>query len=117
VHDMVADVRETSELLRVADQLIGLWRNSIRLTATETADETLGRGVSRLGGLPDLPDGLAWPMREVVARGIPMRLALPIVAQLRPVALTLCDSDRLLPPSGILYSFYLDELHLYHIGA
>ena len=83
MHDIVAAVRERPELSRVADQLVALRRNSIRITATKTADETLGHGVSKLGGLPDLPDGFAWPMREVIARGVPTRLALPFVAQLQ----------------------------------
>ena len=117
MHDIVTAVREMPELSRVADQLVALRRNSIHMTATKAADETLGRGVSKLGGLPDLPDGFAWPMREIIARGIPMRMALPFVAQLRMDALARCDADRLLPHAGILYFFYLDELHLYSIGA
>jgi uncharacterized protein YwqG len=117
VNDIVTAVREMPELSRVADQLVALRRNSIRITATKTADEKLDRGVSKLGGVPDLPDGFAWPMREVMARGTPMRVALPFVAQLRMDVLSPADADRLLPPSGILYFFYLDELHLSSIGA
>jgi len=117
MQDIVAAVREMPELSPVADQLVALRRNSIRITATKTADEKLDSGVSKLGGLPDLPDGFAWPMREVMTRGIPTGLALPFVAQLQMADLAPSDVDRLLPASGILYFFYLDESHLYSIGA
>jgi hypothetical protein len=117
VDDIGATVGETPKLSRVAEQLVALRRNSMRLSATKTADEPLGRGVAQLGGLPDLPAGFAWPLREVMARGIPVRVALPFVAQLQMDVLAPCDADRLLPPAGMRDVFSGDELQLSTRGA
>lgn len=64
------------------------------LTALEAALATLPLGASRLGGVPDLPPGAAWPERD----GVPMEL----IAQLR-----LADvRDPRLPAAGSLAFFY-----------
>lgn len=65
-----------------------------KLAAFEAALDQLPLGASRLGGLPDLPAGVAWPERD----GVPMEF----IAQLR-----LADvSDPRLPATGSLAFFY-----------
>lgn len=110
-------------LARVADDLEKLMAVSIRLKATAAAQGELRPGSSKLGGIPDLPEGIVWPE----CNGVPMAL----LAQFRLQDLTPYDLDGRLPKSGILYFFYeareqawgFDPKHrgnwavIYHDGA
>lgn len=59
------------------------------------------RGWSKLGGFPDLPASLAWP----VGRGSP----LGFVAQLDLGALPVSEDLRFMPDTGMLYVFFDQE--------
>jgi uncharacterized protein YwqG len=55
-------------------------------------------GISKLGGMPDLPDALVWPLMADVP--------LASVAQFDLSAVQPFDVDKLLPSSGMLYFFF-----------
>lgn len=75
-----------------------LLRESIRLTASPQDGVQLPPGSSRLGGLPDLPGGIAWP----VWKGVPMSF----VAQIRLEDLANLAPAQELPKKGLLAFFY-----------
>jgi hypothetical protein len=72
-------------------------RDAIGLEIAPANRRTLVPGMSRLGGMPDLPPGVAWP----VAPG----LTVQFVAQLRLDELAPLDVAGRLPPSGMLWLF------------
>jgi uncharacterized protein YwqG len=96
-HDLRTHLEE-SGLTRVADGLERLMMVSIRLKAKAAPEGDLKPGSSKLGGVPDLPEGTAWPE----CNGVPMAL----LAQLRLQDIALYDPEGRLPKSGILYFFY-----------
>jgi uncharacterized protein YwqG len=81
---------------RVANELNGLTRKSIRLIPTPST--TLPTGSSKLGGLPDLADEIAWPTWKKVPLGF--------IAQINLVEAKPFDLEGVLPRSGMLYFFY-----------
>ena len=83
---------------RVAPVLEPLLAGSLRLKTTAAEAQALAPGASRLGGLPDLPPGAAWPGWN----GTP----LAFVAQLRLDDLRPYPVAQALPGSGWLYFFY-----------
>ncbi|MDQ5824460.1 MAG: YwqG family protein [Chloroflexota bacterium] len=88
-----------AELPRVATELEALIRNSIRIKTAPIKDEALlPTGTSKLGGLPDLPEGVGWP--EWNAK------ALAFIAQFNLEEVAPFDRERLLPATGMLYFFY-----------
>jgi uncharacterized protein YwqG len=97
----ISDLRELigAELPRVATELQALIRNSIRIKTAPIKDEALlPPGTSKFGGLPDLPEGVAWPDWN----GEP----LAFIAQFRLEEVAPFDVERLLPVTGMLYFFY-----------
>jgi uncharacterized protein YwqG len=85
-------------LASVSQDLAALAQPSIRLLSTPAAGAELAVGASRLGGQPDLPAGVAWPL----LRGAPMAF----IAQIALAALGPYDVQRALPPAGMLWFFY-----------
>lgn len=78
--------------------LRALARPAVRLVATPTTMEGLAIGQSRLGGVPDLPRGMAWPERK----GAPLT---PLcMLNLQDVSLVIPKSP--LPTSGWLVFWY-----------
>ncbi|MDQ6644851.1 MAG: YwqG family protein [Chloroflexota bacterium] len=75
-----------------------LARQSIRLLATEADESFINIGASKLGGVPDLPPGAAWPE----LKGLPQSF----IAQIRLDEVRLYDTDKVLPQSGMLWFFY-----------
>ena len=71
---------------------------SLRLSATPTSDRLISVGASRLGGLPDLPPGQAWP----AMKGAPMSF----VGQIRLQDAPALDGAAALPSEGLLSFFY-----------
>ncbi|OPG07086.1 YwqG family protein [Microbispora sp. GKU 823] len=78
-----------------AERLIGLSRPAIRLSAAEDGEIVVGR----LGGLPKLPDGMAWP--SLPGGGRP----LSFLAELDCGQLARYEVDIALPGSGTLLFF------------
>lgn len=60
VKDIAAAIAEFG-LSRVSGGLCRLIRESIRLEARRCDAEELALGESRIGGMPDLPEGWVWP--------------------------------------------------------
>jgi uncharacterized protein YwqG len=82
---------------RVRD-IDALARPSIRLFTTPVEESSLDIGVSKLGGLPDLPDGTLWPEWN----GLPQSFLAQIhLDDLRPY-----DVQGMLSSHGMLWFFY-----------
>ena len=96
----LSDLLGSPALKRVAPQLKPLQRTSIRITTAPWKEHLAGR--SKLGGRPDLPAGVSWPIGKVAGREI----ALPFIAQFEVARLWRLDTEFLLPSSGMLYFFY-----------
>jgi uncharacterized protein YwqG len=58
--DLIAKLQE-AKLGRIAAGVADLGKPSFRLRTARAADEEIPVGASKLGGLPDLPAGCAWP--------------------------------------------------------
>lgn len=80
------------------DALLKTARNSIQLTALPKAIDAFRPGESRLGGWPDLPPGIQWPIWQDKPLGFICQIDLGAVQTL--------DINHLLPKSGFLYFFY-----------
>jgi uncharacterized protein YwqG len=82
---------------RVKD-IDALARPSIRLFTAPVDESSLPVGVSKLGGLPDLPAGTVWPEWN----GFPQSF----LAQIHLDDLYSYDVQRVLPQHGMLWFFY-----------
>jgi predicted DNA-binding WGR domain protein/uncharacterized protein YwqG len=102
--DILSAVKQCEPLKRVAAQLNSLQRLSLRITTAPARVTNVG--ISRLGGRPDLPAGVSWPIGKVAGREI----ALPFIAQFDVAWLWRSyigpGAIGLLPTSGMLYFFY-----------
>lgn len=96
--DAVRATIQTAGLSRIQSNLEALMLNSVRLTSTPAPDDSLAVGMSKLGGTPDLPDAVQWPMMADVP--------LSFVAQINLTDAQSLDTDKLLPASGLLSFFY-----------
>ena len=85
-------------LSSVAQDLDALMQDSIRIGGHPADEASLPIGGSKLGGLPDLPPGTAWPE----SKGLP----LSFIAQLRLEEVQPYDTQHVLPPDGLLSFFY-----------
>src|SRR5438876_3632640 len=94
----IETVFEKAGLARLKKDIGHLARPSIRLTAMQVDEATLQPGASKLGGLPDLPEGVAWPEKQ----GQPQSF----IAQIRLADVQPYDRDKVLPETGMLWFFY-----------
>ena len=85
-------------LARVLKDLDAIARPSIRARSAQVDEKTLKPDASRLGGLPDLPSGVSWPEWQ----GLPQSF----IAQINLAEVQAYDSEKLLPPQGMLWFFY-----------
>ncbi|MEO7002119.1 MAG: YwqG family protein [Ktedonobacterales bacterium] len=88
----------TADLTAQSPALLAIMRNSIRLKTQAVDETTLAVGASKLGGLPDLPSGMAWPQWK----GTPMAF----IAQITLADAHPYDSEGALPATGLLSFFY-----------
>jgi uncharacterized protein YwqG len=96
--DTIGTMLRNTGLSRVAAQLEQLALPSIHMVSVRAQENSLPLGVSRLGGLPDLPPDTAWP----TWKNIPLAFIVQInLAEVHPL-----ESMDLLPTSGMLYFFY-----------
>ena len=93
-------IREAG-LGRVADALLSRTAPAIWLATQETEEAVIGLGETRMGGRPDLPDGVDWPSRE----GRP----LSFLGQLNLADVFGMVAADVLPTRGFLYFFYDSE--------
>jgi len=101
--DTIGIMLRNTGLSRLVPQLEQLALPSIRIISTATQENSFPLGVSRLGGLPDLPPDMAWPTWKTIP--------LAFIAQINLAEVHPLDSMNLLPTSGILY-FYYDADHV-----
>ena len=95
------------ESLLVAHGLSGCYdkikeavRSSVHIELESAGDENIAIGVSKMGGLPDLPKSVDWFRQELT--DIPLSFICQInFAEVKPY-----DIEDKLPVSGILYFFY-----------
>ena len=85
-------------LSRIAPALLPLQAGSLRLKTRAVDEQQLAPGATKLGGLPDLPAGAAWPAWN----GAPLGL----IAQIHLDDLRAYPTARVLPDMGWLYFFY-----------
>ena len=85
-------------LSRVQADVLKLLQESIRLTPHPLGDTPTPPGVSRLGGAPDLPPGLAWPAWKDAPMSFIAQVDLADLASFAPA--------QDLPKSGLLSFFY-----------
>ncbi len=79
------------------DGLMAAGRDMIAIRSRSALAADKKPGASRLGGLPDLPEGIEWPIRE--------GYRFDFVAQLRLEDLGALDIHELLPRAGVLSFF------------
>ncbi len=92
-------------LSRVANDLKSLMAESIRLKTRTVDEQTIKPGVSKVGGHPDLPQSVSWPTWEDGP--------LSFVAQVNLPEARKYDTQKVLPPSGVLYFFYDSQQEIY----
>ena len=85
-------------LSKYADDIEKSIQPSVRITTRPAAGPDLEPGKPRLGGQPDLPEGIPWPEFK--------RVPMSFIGQIRFADVSGLDSENLLPDSGILYFFY-----------
>jgi uncharacterized protein YwqG len=78
-----------------------LVRPSIRIATTPVAEANLALGTSKVGGLPDLPSGTAWPEWHGLPQSFLAQIQLADVRSLLHGVLA-----GLLPEQGMLWFFY-----------
>jgi hypothetical protein len=96
----------------VVEAVLGSLLPSIRLVAQQpkTGEEERVGGC-RIGGLPDLPQGVEWPRLSTYAQTDAPPVALPgtplsFLLQVNLTEIAFADQEQLLPKSGMLYFFF-----------
>lgn len=85
-------------LSNVSDKIMESAQESIRILAHPANEEDMKLGMSKIGGLPDIPKTVNWPVKEIGS--------LSFIAQINLEEITKNGMQQLLPKSGILYFFY-----------
>jgi uncharacterized protein YwqG len=94
----IATAMQRAGLQRLGSSLDQLILNSIRLATNPSYETAIQPGQSKLGGLPDLPAGTAWPDMK----GAPMEF----IGQIQLADAHPLDSAGALPAQGLLSFFY-----------
>lgn len=98
MREKLRELIHASGLSHLSDQLESLMLDSIRATTRRIDNESeIPIGASKLGGLPDFPTEIDWPLWN----GIP----LAFIAQINLAEAKFYDVDGVLPPVGMLYFF------------
>jgi uncharacterized protein YwqG len=88
----------TSVLSRISKEIMRVALPSIRLLSRPVGETQIRLGHTRLGGVPDLPQGIRWPEYD----GVP----LPFIAQINLSEVASYDTQHRLPSTGMLYFFF-----------
>ncbi len=99
--DILRDRLERRRLGHKADAILGIAAACIWLATRRADDDALPVGVSKLGGMPDLPQSYEWPLW----RGEPMAF----IAQIRLDEAAPYDVDGVLPHTGLLSFFFATD--------
>lgn len=94
IHELI----HSNGLSRHAGAIQRFMKDEINLQPLRAEGEQVGVGRSKLGGLPDLPPTMDWP----VWKGQP----LSFIGQFNMAEVVPFDSDKSLPQTGFLYVFY-----------
>lgn len=97
--DEVVALIAAAQLPRLESTLIAGMKDAVRLHLAPTPLDAIPLGASRIGGLPDLPEHLAWPQVN--------QQPMVFLAQLACSELAPFDTEHLLPATGTLW-FFLD---------
>jgi len=89
---------QAAGLARVTKDIDALTKASIRLFTTPVTESTLAVGVTKFGGVPDVPANFVWPEWK----GLPQSF----IAQIRLEDAHPYDVDGVLPAQGMLWFFY-----------
>ncbi|GIK64024.1 MAG: hypothetical protein BroJett018_18180 [Chloroflexota bacterium] len=85
-------------LSHLSEQLESLMLDSIRAITQRVDNESeISIGASKLGGLPDLPSEIDWPIWN--------NIPLAFIAQINLAEVKAYDVDNVLPSAGMLYFF------------
>lgn len=98
---VTVDVIQKGGLPHIAEELYKQQLHSIKFTSEVVSETELELGVSKLGGLPDLPKGTEWPIWE--------DMPLAFIAQIKLSDIAAYDAEKALPHFGMLYFFYNAE--------
>jgi uncharacterized protein YwqG len=91
------DLLNQDRLHRVADGIMALAQPAIRIKPRPADESGLAIGISKMGGLPDLPEGVDWPQwHEPMA----------FIGQFNLADINTFNHGDLLPESGLLSFFY-----------
>ena len=99
LHELKKEMSERG-LSGYFEALSPLSKNSVSITLDVQDDDALPAGVSKFGGLPDLPDGVEW--FRTMKSDIPMSF----IAQVNFAEISPYDTEHKLPEQGMLYFFY-----------
>lgn len=105
MEEQILELIRHSGLPRIADEITHLLMSSIRMRLHTVQEETLAIGASKVGGLPDLPPETPWPEWK----GTP----LSFIAQIRLSDIATYDREGVLPHTGMLSFFCVDEGQLW----
>ncbi|HKV83847.1 MAG TPA: YwqG family protein [Ktedonobacterales bacterium] len=84
-----------------ADDILAIAAPCIWLDSRRDDENAIATGASKLGGAPDLPNGVEWPRW----RDLPMGF----IAQTRLDEVALYDDERILPATGLLSYFFATD--------
>lgn len=96
--DMLKELIRKEVAPDLVENVLRLVKPSVRLRTIAPDESAQQIGVSRIGGLPDLPSGIQWPMV--------VNDPLYFIAQINLVDVHPLDFENRLPKSGLLSFFY-----------
>lgn len=92
-------------LSKVSPDLARLMLESIRLKTQKSDENAIPIGATKIGGLPDLPPSVEWPIWKDAPQAFAAQINLTKVSSL--------DQTRSLPSKGVLYFFYDSTQNVY----
>ena len=95
----ILNLLEKHELMDVKDKILSGLKPSLRLRL-KCGQEPAPVGRTKVGGIPDMPPGFAWPVHTVDKR------PLSFLAQLNLTQIASYGMGDKLPSTGMLYFFY-----------
>lgn len=101
MEDHVVSLIQKSGLTRIADNITALLRYTITIKTRPVGETELPLGVSKIGGVPDLPPDIDWPEWD--------DQPLPLIAQICLADVVPYDRSGELPQTGMLYFFFNED--------